>query len=312
MNPKTPLPTSNNFDASTELIAAITGAFLIMIRATWVSYFVHTKNIQLNTIIFLGTVFQSVITNSFFVGSGNPLSIYFTNYIDLVNNQSYDKSNRLIKKEPFLLNPVRVLFANSRSVLMILIQMVGQTAGVLLANSVIFYYSPLAKHNDLYHESFNYENSINSKHTMLSATFYETMAIFLIMLSSTTIKKIFTNLQGQELTVMLIESSIVATLVVWTVPETGAQLNPALAFGMNFSYLLHSGANLPVELFRHFVVFWFFPIFMTHFYAYFYVKNSQYKQVKKQINHGKMVKKIQRNVSEIQINQKIKFDKLYL
>jgi len=273
-------------DVIQEFLAAFCGSFLIMMRTTWVSYFFNT---QAAYIIFTGTMIQCVFCNTSFLGSGNPLSLYFTEYVRLVNQNERGDRFWAIKS---LINPFSII---KRIFPMAVVHCLGQLLGILCSQSIVFFYSPLSKHQTLYADSFNFSTSVAEGLTAHGATFYETMAIFLILLSSTTIEKVSTYCQIPEQYkgkfVLLTESAIVALLVLWTVDSTGAQLNPALAFGMNFSGIWHSG-NIAFESLRHLIIFWLYPTIATHIYAYLYVINFQHRAIKKQIKHDKMVKRI--------------------
>lgn len=300
-----------------EYLAGFSTAFLIFARGSWILYFKDEIGVDVNLIIFSGTVIQGIFSSFSIPGSGSPLGLYHQKYLEMAKTE-----NKTISFQKIISN----IWSD------IIIQIIGHTHGALFATRFLFFYSPLSSHNSLFDSSDNnFEISINNEiadnntfeHVMPS--FYETFSILCLFIISTLMDQILqisknknqlrklnnSKNKNQELQAQLQEKlnfsesfliyfspCVVATFVLFSVEATGAQLNPALAFGMNYRALVYGNHNIGQigEFFRHLLVFWVYPFIGVHVFSWFYVKMvlDCDVDVSEKRRHKKMVEKIKK------------------
>ena len=309
-----------------EYLAGFSTAFLIFARGSWILYFRDEIGVDVNYIIFFGTVIQGVFSSYSVKGCGSPLGLYHQKFLELAKNEKK-------KKKISGLEILREIGLD------IIIQIIGHTHGALFAIRYLFFYSPLATHSKLFSSSDNnFQTSISDqlidKQSVFShfiPTFYETFSILCLMITSTLVDQIFqisknqaqlkklqrngNNIQNNKISKTQkslqdkLNSSqlfstfflpfVVASFVLFSVEATGAQLNPALAFGMNYRALMYGTHPIGrfYEFVRHVLVFWVYPFVGVHVFSWvqveFLLRNDSSFVEKKR--HSKMVQKIKKS-----------------
>ena len=116
---------------------------------------------------------------------------------------------------------------------------------------------------------------------------------------SKTQKSLQEKLNSSQLFSTLFLPFVVAAFVLFSVEATGAQLNPALAFGMNYRALMYGSHPIGrfYEFVRHVLVFWVYPFVGVHVFSWVQVElllrnDSSFVEKKR---HCKMVQKIKKS-----------------
>ena len=303
-----------------ELITSFCASFLLLQRAAWFHYMVEDSYLfSENQIIFWGTIFQIYFSIRYFVGTANPLTLYFQGYVGKVNQLLKKNDGNLPELFKIKINPLTII---SEIKLVSSFQVLGHILGVLANTRFCWCYSPLKNHQILYSASVDSDdhstNTIahleNYSITYYDNSYFESIGILIILLSSTVVNRYLlpANYCNDQLRTFF-QSAVVAICICWAANITGANFNPALATGCNFSYLAYSlFYQFKFEpIFEHLVVFWVVPVLVTHLFAYFYVTLECVLEQRRGEEQIKMNKKKDVKLSN---NKKfeITYDPLYL